>query len=194
MAYLRITDSTPPTPDNQSTSHRARQVVRPLKIGEILVEQGVLTASQVEAILAEQRSSMRPFGDLAERMFGVSANAVEEAWVTQYIRTVGTTDLGSIRLDISCLRVLSRRQAWQFHLLPLNREDGVGGALSLATDERNVVRALNFATRSIDDVVHLVVAERWQLREFLMKHYPVPRELAEYSDRLTTREPHLTAV
>lgn len=187
MSQLRITPS-----DANSSSGQPGQ--RPLKIGEILVEQGVLTAAQVEAILAEQRSSLRPFGDLAERMFGVSASAVEEAWISQYVRAVGNTDLSTIRLDISCLRVLSRRQAWQFHLLPLNRDAELGGALSLATDEQNVARALNFATRSIDEVVHLIVAERWQLREFLMTHYPVPRALADYAYRPRQKQVQLAAV
>lgn len=154
---------------------------RKIKIGEILVERGLLTSKQVDQILSEQRASSRPFGDLAERMFGVDAKAVEDAWVMQYLQTVGTTDLEEVEQDVECLRLLNRRQAWQFHLLPMNRE---GGELALATDEANVVRALNFATRSIDETVHLLVAERRQLREFLMRHYPVPREIAEFSDKL----------
>ena len=32
--------------------------------------------------------------------------------------------------------------------------------------------------------VHVMVAERKQLREFLMKHYPVPQFLAQYSEKL----------
>lgn len=155
--------------------------LRKIKIGEVLVEQGVLTAEQVEEVLAEQKNSARPFGDLAERMFGISPRAVEDAWVVQYLDTVGTTDLDEVSVDVNCLRVLNRRQAWQFHLLPLNRE---GGELSIATDDQNVVRALNFATNTIDEAVHLLVAEREQLREFLMKHYPVPLEVAHFADRL----------
>lgn len=152
-----------------------------IKIGEILMEQGVLNAKQVNLILSEQRATSRPFGDLAERMFGVDARSVEDAWVLQYLETVGTTDLEEVEQDLGCLRLLNRRQAWQFHLLPVQREDG---ELSMATDAENVVRALNFATRSMDESVHLLIAERRQLREFLMRHYPVPREIAEYSDRL----------
>lgn len=154
---------------------------RGVKIGEILVEQGVLTPDQVQQVLAEQKRCSKPFGDLAERMFGISAKAVEDAWVEQYLDTVGSTDLRTTRVDVTCLRVLNRRQAWQFHLMPLNRDDG---ELALATDDQDLVRALNFATRSIDEVVHLLVAERRQLREFLMLHYPVPTEIAQYSERL----------
>jgi hypothetical protein len=156
-------------------------VTRGIKIGEILVLHGVLNREQVRQILDEQRESARPFGDLAERLFGVSPKAIEEAWVAQYLSTVGITDLDEIQIDIDCLRVLSRRQAWQFHLLPVMR---MGGELTMATDEQNIVRALNFATRSIGEDVHLIVTTRRQLREFLMRHFPVPREIAEFSDRL----------
>jgi hypothetical protein len=152
-----------------------------IRIGELLVEHGVLTEEQVQLILEEQRRCSRPFGDLAERMFGVAPKAIEDAWVAQYLDIVGVTDLETVRVDVQCLRVLSRRQAWQFHVLPLNRD---GGELSLATDETNLVRALNFATHSVDEVVLMHVAERDQLREFLMKHFPVPREIAEYSEKL----------
>lgn len=158
-----------------------RAFMRGIKIGEILVDQGVLTPEQVEHILSEQRDTARPFGELAEALYGVPPRAVEDAWVTQYLATVGTTDLTQVRIDVDCLRTLSRRQAWQFHLLPLNRDDG---ELMMATDESSMARALSFATRAIGEEVFLVVATRRQLREFLMRHFPVPREIAEFSDRL----------
>ena len=59
-----------------------------IQIGQLLVEQGVLSAEQVEHILTVQRASHRPFGDLAERLFGIEPQAVEDAWVEQYLRTV----------------------------------------------------------------------------------------------------------
>src|SRR5687768_14254339 len=38
-----------------------------IQIGQLLVEQGVLTEAQVQHILKVQKVSHRPFGDLAER-------------------------------------------------------------------------------------------------------------------------------
>lgn len=154
---------------------------RPVRIGEILVAHGVLSGEQVTEILEQQKRTARPFGDLAERLFGVSPREVEEAWVRQYYQTVGVTDLRHVRIDPACVSALSRRQAWQFHLLPLNRDDG---ELALATDELNLARALNFATVCIEEGVHLLIADRRQLREHLMVHYPVPLEIARFSERL----------
>jgi hypothetical protein len=152
-----------------------------IQIGQLLVEQGTLTQAQVSHILKVQRISQRPFGDLAERLYGVSPRAVEDAWVEQYIRMVGVVDLDEVEVETECLRALNRRQAWQFHLLPLNRPaDG----LQMATSAENLVRSVNFATRAIEEPVHFLIAERAQLREFLMRHYPVPEYIAQYAAKM----------
>ncbi|HWE94229.1 MAG: hypothetical protein JWP03_2899 [Phycisphaerales bacterium] len=151
-----------------------------IQIGQLLVEQGALTEAQVQHILKVQKISHRPFGDLAERLYGINPRAVEDAWVQQYLRTVGVVDLDEQTVDTECLRVLSRRQAWQFHLLPINRQQ----ELHVATSKENLVRSVNFSSRRIDEPVHVMVAERKQLREFLMKHYPVPQFIAQYAENL----------
>ncbi|HVT88045.1 MAG TPA: hypothetical protein VHD56_04265 [Tepidisphaeraceae bacterium] len=155
--------------------------MRGIRIGQLLVEQGVLSDVQVEHVLKIQKETGRPFGDLAERLYGISPKAVEDAWVEQYVRTVGVVDLDDVKVETDCLRLLNRRQAWQFHMLPTNREEQ---ELSVATSPEGLVRAVNFATRSIDEPVYFMLAERQQLREFLMKHYPVPEFLAKFAEKL----------
>jgi hypothetical protein len=155
--------------------------VQGIQIGQLLIEQGVLSDSQVQHILKVQKISHRPFGDLAERLYGIDPKAVEDAWVQQYLRMVGVVDMEEQDVDVDCLRLLNRRQAWQFHLLPLNRgEEG----LHMATTSENLVRSINFTVRKLDEPVHLLIAERHQLREFLMRHYPVPQFIAQYSDTM----------
>ena len=149
-----------------------------IRIGELLVEQGILTPKQVEHILFVQKRAQRPFGDLAEKLFGIDPKAIEDAWVQQYIRLAGVVDLDQQRIDEGCLRSLNRRQVWQFQVLPLHRQEL---DLQVATTADNLVRAVNFATRSLDEPVYFLIAERQQLREFLMKHYPVPDHLAHYA-------------
>ena len=152
-----------------------------IQIGQLLIEQGVLSENQVQHILKVQRISHRPFGDLAERLYGIDPQAVEDAWVEQYLRIAGVVDLEDQEIDVDCLRRLSRRQAWQFHLLPLSREDQ---HLQLATCAEDLVRNVNFTARKLDEPVCLLIAERQQLREFLMKHYPVPEHIAQYASEM----------
>ena len=152
-----------------------------IPIGQLLIEQGVLSDPQVQHILKVQKISHRPFGDLAERLYGIDPKAIEDAWVEQYIRTVGVVDLEDQKIETEALRALNRRQAWQFHLLPMNHEEQ---NLNVATSADSLVRAVNFSTRKIDEPVYFVIAERQQLREFLMKHYPVPEHIAQYAGNL----------
>jgi len=152
-----------------------------IQIGELLVEQGVLTETQVRHILSVQRVSNRPFGDLAERLFGIDPKAVEDAWVEQYLRMAVTVDLEEQEIDTDCLRLLNRRQAWQFHVLPTGREDD---AINIATSAQDLVRAVNFSSKKLDEPVFFQIAERTQLREFLMRHYPVPEHIAQYAENL----------
>ena len=152
-----------------------------IQIGQLLIEQGVLTSKQVDHILRVQKISHRPFGDLAERLFGISPQAVEDAWVQQYIRMVGTVDLDDQKMDEQCLRLLNRRQAWQFHLLPMSRgEENV----NMATSAENLVRAVNFSAKKLDEPVYFQIAERKQLCDFLMRHYPVPEHIAQFAEKM----------
>jgi hypothetical protein len=152
-----------------------------IQIGQLLIEQGVLTSRQVEHILHVQKMSHRPFGDLAERLFGISPQAVEDAWVQQYIRMTGTIDLDDQKLDEQCLRLLNRRQAWQFHMLPMFRNDD---NLNIATSAESLVRAVNFSAKKLDEPIYFQIAERQQLKEFLMKHFPVPDYIAKFADTM----------
>jgi hypothetical protein len=128
-----------------------------------------------------QKLSHRPFGDLAERLYGIAPKSVEDAWVEQYLRIAGVVDLEDQKIETECLRTLNRRQAWQFHMLPMNRSQE---AMSVATSAENLVRSVNFATRKMEEPVNFMIAERTQLREFLMKHYPVPEHMAQYAQAM----------
>lgn len=154
-------------------------IMQRIRIGEILVEQGVLNERQVQHILRVQKSVNRPFGDLAERLYGIDARVVEDAWVEQYVRFSGEVDLEEIEVDKACLRLINRRQAWQFHLAPVFRDQD---HLALATTTEALVRAVNFASRTFNEPVYLMIARKEQLRHFLMKHYPVPNFIAEFAE------------
>jgi hypothetical protein len=147
------------------------QTVQKLRIGELLVRQGVLTEAQVAKIVEEQRRVARPFGDLAERLFGVSPDSIEQAWIDQYVGMGTEIDLDRQRLDVHVLKVLNRRQAWQFRTMPLRYD---AHELVAATSREHLKRAVNFAWRRIGDPVYFLIAKRPQLEEFLMDHYPWP--------------------
>lgn len=152
----------------------------PIRIGQILVEHGVLTEQQVFEIVQRQKKDHLPFGVLAEQMFDVTIDAIEQAWIEQYHRFTGTIDLRQQQVDAEALKLINRRQAWQFEVLPLHFE--TGGELLVAASRRRLARAVTFLASQLEPVVFVRIAESNQLRDFLQKHYPmaeVPQELIE---------------
>ena len=144
----------------------------PIRIGEILVEQGVLSEQQVFEIVQAQKKLHLPFGVLAERMFEVTLESIENAWIEQYHRFTGTIDLNDMTVDEDALRLINRRQAWQFEILPIHFEST--GELMMAASRRRLARAVTFATSRMDKVVFFRVAESEQIQTFLKQYYPMP--------------------
>ena len=134
---------------------------------------------QVFEVLQAQRDRAIPFGVLAERMFDVTVESVEEAWIEQYSRNTGILDLATLQIDARVLSLINRRQAWQFEILPL-RMDETTGELLMAASKHRLARAVTFAASRLKPIVYFRVAESEQLREFLRKHYP----MAEVSDEI----------
>lgn len=141
-----------------------------IRLGEILVEQGLLSSEQVELILRHQRSTSRPFGALAEDLFGVTEQQVELAWAMQYERISQRVDPTSEAVCPDALLAVSRRQAWQFRFMPLRFE---AGELIVATTAEHLARALRFASRCLAVPCYFVIAEADRLGEALAEHFPM---------------------
>lgn len=142
-----------------------------LRLGNILVEQGVLTESQVQDVLREQQRTGEPFGLICERLCDVSPQDVEQAWATQYSAQTRTVDPLSEPVDRRALELITRRQAWQFRVLPLRFD---GRELMMVTTRQHLCRALRFATAVMCVPVYLVLAPPTALGEALCRHYPLP--------------------
>jgi hypothetical protein len=142
------------------------------QIGQILIEQGILSEQQVFEILRVQQTRHLPFGVLAERMFEVTADCVEKAWIEQYQRFTGTIDLAAEKFNVQALKLINRRQAWQFQILPIRFESS--GELLMAAERCRLARAVTFITNRLEPLVFFRIAESSQLRDFLLKFYPMP--------------------
>ena len=142
-----------------------------VRIGQLLVEAGVLSEQQVQIVLSHQHQSAVPFGLLCERLFGVEPIQVEEAWARQY-GTLTRTILPALEsFDDRALQTVTRRQAWQFRVLPVRFDDG---EMMIATTEQFLRRALGFAINVLQVPTYLVLADPMALGEALCRHYPLP--------------------
>ena len=147
-----------------------------MRLGDLLVRQGVLTEGQRDQILEFQRTHRRPFGELAETLFGVAPEAVEQAWAMQYAMLAESIDPRVEPVRADALALVSRRQAWQFKVLPLGQ---AGGEVRVCTTREHLARALRFVGWRVCAPCHFVLAEADHLGEALMSHYPITGFTAE---------------
>jgi hypothetical protein len=139
-------------------------------IGKLLLSQGVITQEQVDAVLRRQAETHRPFGEIAEEMLGVRAKDIERAWTEQYAHTTRWVNPMTEMVDPGVREMVSRRQAWQFRLLPMGYDQA---ELMVCTTKDGLVRAMNFAARHVPMTCYFVLSELEPLAEALMRHYPM---------------------
>jgi len=139
-------------------------------IGKLLVNQGIISEQQVDEVLKRQQETHRPFGEIAEEMLGVKAKDIERAWTEQYAHTTRWLDPLTEPIDPGVREMVSRRQAWQFRVLPMGYDQA---ELMVCTTKDGLVRAMNFAARHIPMTCYFVLSELQPLAEALMRHYPM---------------------
>jgi type IV pilus assembly protein PilB len=125
------------------------------RLGELLVARGVLTDHQVQTIAEHQVRSARPFGVLAEELFGVDPRAIEGAWAEQYESMAPTLTLAPGEPTAEAIDAVTRRRAKQFGVAPIRFERG---QLTLATTRENLPRALLFGLRVLERPCTFVIA------------------------------------
>lgn len=141
-----------------------------IPIGALLIEQGALTAEQCRSVLDRQQTTHRPFGEIAEELFGVDAREVERAWANQYATLTRWIDPLTTPADPMVRDLVNRRQAWQFRILPLGYD---GSELMVCTTRESLVRAMNFAVRQLPVTCYFVLAAPEDLASALMRVYPM---------------------
>ncbi len=142
-----------------------------LRLGEVMIRQGLLTPEQVEQVLHEQRVSGGAFGDIAERLFDLHPADVEAAWAEQYAALADPIDPRTHRVSDEARALITARQAWQFILLPIRIDTGEA---VFCTTVANLPRALRFVYRAINQPCYFLLADEPALLDALSAAYPAP--------------------
>ena len=141
-----------------------------LPMGQILRRRGLLTDQQIEQILAAQSLDGRPFGELAEILFGLDHDQIEDAWKSQYLSLEPPVDLDRETVDPAVVGLIERRAAWQFELVALRRENG---QLVVVTSPKRLNRSVVFAWRHFAEPVRVIVCDDpKQMTRCLNRHHP----------------------
>jgi len=142
-----------------------------VRLGQVLIDNHVLTEAQVAQALDRQQQTNEPFGVVCERLFNVAPRDIEDAWAIQYAGLTRRVDPRIEAVDPRALGFVTRRQAWQFRVLPLRFDER---ELMMATTQQHLRRALRFATNVIGVPVFFVLAAPGPLGEAMCKHCPLP--------------------
>ena len=142
-----------------------------VRLGDLLIESGALTPEQVAMILEMQADSTEPFGLIAERECGIDPAVIESTWARQYARRTRTIDPADEPFDADVVEMITRRQCWQFRILPIRFE---GPELMAATTDIFLPRALRFAANVIGYPIFFVMSEPVALGRALCAHRPLP--------------------
>jgi hypothetical protein len=166
--------------------HRLGAPIMALRLGDLLVQYGVLTQDQCEAVVIEQQTNPRPFGLLAEELFGVDPGIIEHAWAVQFAMISPRINPCTIEPDHETRSVITSRQAWQFGFIPIERHnDGIVCATSIEC----LARALRFVGWRIDEPCSFVICDHNALEVGLSIHYPMDGVDSEMMNRFLSRPP-----
>ncbi len=141
-----------------------------LRLGELLVQQGLITKDQLAIVLAEQRNSNVPIGRLLVRLGFVTETAIRDIMA----RTVGqeSIDLAQVVADPEALSLVPEEFARRNHLLPI-AFDPADHVLTIATTEIFNVIALDQLRAMLGPQVELKtqLAAEAQLGDYIDQFY-----------------------
>ncbi len=155
-----------------------------IKLGNLLVLHGALTEDQRDAIVAQQELIDRPFGVLAEEMFGVSPSDVEHAWAVQYASRAQQIDPRTHIVEPDLLSTVAPRQAWQFGLIPMFTKNG---ETVFVTCTEYLARALRFVGWRFEGACSFAICSFDELVDGLKAHYQIDGMDEEMLARLLNR-------
>ena len=134
------------------------------RIGRLLIQRGVLSQDQLEAILTRQAETGEPFGTVALELYGVNEDEVWRACGQQMAAFLPHVELACEPNEPAALGALSAEEAWALCVLPLRYEKD--GLVIAATAAR-----LPEAMSRFGDEAPFVIAERHQIETFIQRRY-----------------------
>lgn len=157
-----------------------------LRLGDLLIQYGVLTPEQCDTVAKEQETNPRPFGLLAEELFNIDPGVIEHAWAVQFAMISPRVDPRTIEHDEDLHSVITSRQAWQFGFIPVERhQDGIVCATSIEC----LARALRFVGWRVDEPCSFVICDHNALEVGLSMHYPMEGADSAMMNRFLSRPP-----
>ena len=143
---------------------------RKLRLGDLMIQQGLITQDQLRIAIIEQEQNNIPLGRQLVRLGFVSENMVRDL----VAHTIGqeSIDLTTVVADVDALNMVSEDFSRRFHLLPVAYEDATKTMIVAMADMFNVV-ALDQLRAMLGGQIQLkpVLAGEAQLEEHIDQFY-----------------------
>jgi len=141
-----------------------------LRLGELLVQQGLITTDQLAIALAEQRHNNIPLGRLLVRLGFVTETAIRDIMA----RTIGqeSIDLSQVIADPEALRLVPQEFARRNRILPIAFHQGLHMLTVATTEIFNVVAMDQLrAMLGTDIEIKTQLAAEAQLEDYIDQFY-----------------------
>ncbi len=143
---------------------------RKLRLGELMIQQGLISQDQLRIALIEQEQNNIPLGRQLVRLGFVSENMVRDL----VAHTIGqeSIDLSTVVADVDALTMVPEDFSRRYHLLPVAYEDATKTMIVAMADMFNVV-ALDQLRAMLGGQIQLkpVLAAEAQLEEHIDQFY-----------------------
>jgi general secretion pathway protein E/type IV pilus assembly protein PilB len=143
---------------------------RKLRLGELMIQQGLISQDQLRIALIEQETNNIPLGRPLVRLGFVSENMVRDL----VAHTIGqeSIDLTTVIADVDAISMVPEDFARRYHLLPVAYEDATKTMVVAMADMFNVV-ALDQLRAMLGGQIQLkpVLAAEAQLEEYIDQFY-----------------------
>lgn len=143
---------------------------RKLRLGELMIQQGLISQDQLRIALIEQEQNDIPLGRQLVRLGFVSENMVRDL----VAHTIGqeSIDLTTVVADVDALSMVPEDFSRRYHLLPVAYEDATKTMIVAMADMFNVV-ALDQLRAMLGGQIQLkpVLAAEAQLEEHIDQFY-----------------------
>jgi len=156
-----------------------------LRLGEILVEKGVITAKELELAVTQQQKTKKLLGQILIEMGLITEKKLLQVLAEQ--QGVAFVELKNIKIDEKVLKAVPAKFVWHYKIMPVSLEENV---LTIAISNPFEVWPIDDLESHLSLRVEKVLATSEDIMSAIRKYYGVAAETIE---RLLTESPGETA-
>jgi len=146
------------------------------RLGELLLEENLVTADQIQKALEEQQKTGEPLGRILVRMGFITEDALFYFIAIQY--GMEYVDISNIEIEPSAINVIKKEVAESLNIIPI---EATNDRIVIATSEPDEHLIIKLKERVVlpTDKIKFIVTSETNMRNALSKYYGSVEKLIE---------------